>query len=187
MGPPATLEEMDCKALANIKDMTCVLEGRKIHILFNEIESGSQVFRWSISNIQNAASTKPSTLIDVHVLDSEDFVISSPSAPPVITNSVPADLEVYSIKQSTLENSALATYTLSFTPINPMSATGSVQITYPSKITMVDGSATPCKVNTEFGEFTDKCTVSEVTRLITLKGVFADNVGYKGPITITVD
>ena len=30
MSPPATLEEMDCKALANIKDMTCVLEGRKI-------------------------------------------------------------------------------------------------------------------------------------------------------------
>lgn len=123
----------------------------------------------------------------MHVLDSEDYVVSSPASSPEITNSVPADLEIYSIKQSTLENSALATYTISFTPINPMSATGSIQITYPSKVTMVEGSSTPCKVITEFGEYTDKCTVSAVTRLITAKGVFADNVGYKGPITITLD
>jgi len=123
----------------------------------------------------------------VHVVDTENFVVSSPATPPVVTNSVPANLDIYSITQSTLENSALATYTLSFTPVNPMPATGSVQVTYPSKLNMVQGSATPCKVITEFGEFTDKCTVSEVTRLITLKGVFAENSGYKGPITITVD
>ena len=35
MGPPATVEEMDCQALANIIDMTCTLEGRKIQIEFN--------------------------------------------------------------------------------------------------------------------------------------------------------
>lgn len=52
---------------------------------------------------------------------------------------------------------------------------------------MVDGAATPCKVTTDFGEFTDKCTVSAETRLITISNIFGSNVGYKGPITITVD
>jgi hypothetical protein len=51
---------------------------------------------------------------------------------------------------------------------------------------MVDGSATVCTVKTAFGDFTD-CTVSDTSRQITVRNVFANNVGYKDEITIIVE
>lgn len=97
MGPPADIEAMKCTKLENIIDMTCTLDGRIIEIIFNEHEKNTDVFRWSLSNIQNAASTKPS-IMNVYVLDSEGFIVSARPTPPTIINDTPATLEVYSIE-----------------------------------------------------------------------------------------
>ena len=77
-------------------------------------------------------------LQDVNVLDVEGWIVSQylPGA-ATITNREPAILADYSLAQSTLEHSELATYTIEFKPINPLPATGSVEIAYPSQVTMV--------------------------------------------------
>lgn len=68
------------------------------------------------------------------MIDSEGYVVSSYLDNPSVTNRVPHPILVddVSLDQSTLEHSEIATYSITFTPINPMSATGSIQITYPS-------------------------------------------------------
>ena len=68
------------------------------------------------------------------MIDSEGYVVSRYSDDPSVTNRIPHPIviENVSLDQTTLEHGELATYSITFTPINPMSATGSIQITYPS-------------------------------------------------------
>lgn len=165
--------------------MTCVLTGQKIEIIFEEFTSATNVFNWQLSGITNAPSTKPSVFNDIAVRDSEDFIVSSFTQEPSISNREPRLIQDFGITQTTTDHSKEATYTIEFTPLNPLPATGSVQIVYPSQVSMVNKDATVCKIVTDFGE--SPCSVQDSSRLITATGAFASNPGYLGKISIIVE
>lgn len=68
------------------------------------------------------------------------------------------------------------TYTVYFTPVNPMPASGSIQIGWPKQVTVT--SRFNCKVRTN-RLFTDQshCSVNRESRTITITGVFEEVKG----------
>jgi len=76
----------------------------------------------------------------VHFRDSADFIISSYLEESTITNKEPANLLIYSIEQGTLEAESVTDYHIKFTPHNAIPTTGSIQMTYPQQITLIDGA-----------------------------------------------
>jgi len=66
-----------------------------------------------------------------------------------------------------------STYTIDFTPKNPMPITGSIQVTWPDQISVTNEFV--CKVRTN-RLFTDQqnCTVDKASRIITITGVFVE-------------
>lgn len=57
--------------------------------------------------------------------------MSSYTDETIITNNEPALLQSYSIEQGSLKADEVNLYTLKFTPVNAIPATGSIQMTYP--------------------------------------------------------
>jgi hypothetical protein len=50
----------------------------------------------------------------------------------VVTNTIPANIQVYNLFQDSLQNSAVNNYTISFNPVNALPATGSIKLIYPA-------------------------------------------------------
>lgn len=186
MGAPSNSAAMKCESVSNIIKMDCTVVGKTMTFVLNDITRATDAFRWTVSGIRNAPSTKPSPFSSVNFLDSQGYVVSSVASDTTVTNREPAELTSFSINQDVLTHSAPAKFTIVFTPINPMPATGSVQVTYPSQVTMIDGANTACTVTTTSGTFPTNCKVTPASLQITVTGIFASNPGYKGPITITV-
>lgn len=69
-----------------------------------------------------------------------------------------------------------------------MPESGSIQITYPSQVEMTNKAATKCHAETTFGKFENgECKVDNTARLITVKGIFAGQGGYKDEIKIVIE
>jgi len=68
-----------------------------------------------------------------------------------------------------------STYTVDFTPKNPMPTTGSIALTWPKQVGLVEGEFT-CKVRTNrlFIMHKTNCVVDKASRLITITGVFTE-------------
>ncbi len=187
MGAPAAVSDMDCKPLANVKEMECFVIGNKIQFRFAKFENAANAFRWTIQNVRNAGSTKPTLLQEVHTIDAEGYIITAPVEPPLVTNREPAKMTKASLEQSNREHSQPATYTLTFTPVNPMPATGAIVVTYPPQLQLKDKASTKCTVQTSFGSYSSNCKVDLTTRGILITNVFTKNAGYLEPITVILD
>jgi hypothetical protein len=67
--------------------MSCEVEARKITITLLNFEQSSGAFSWTLDQIKNPGSTKPSTPFgEVHFLDTDGFIVSSNSGKEQITN-----------------------------------------------------------------------------------------------------
>lgn len=104
-----------------------------------------------------------------------------------MTNNEPADLQVYTIEQDSLKANEITSYTISFTPVNPIPATGSIQMTYPQQISLTEGAATVCTVTTTVQTYTSNCVVDDNAQTITIKDVFVGSTAYSDLITITLE
>lgn len=111
-------------------------------------------------------------------MDKDGFVVSETLEPATITNQEPSNLMVYDILQGTKEADQPTEYTIFFTPHNGIPSTGSIQMTYPQQISLVDGAATKCTVTTSTGVFANNCVVNPNSQTITITEVFKDVVGY---------
>lgn len=135
MGAPADAATLACQPTQNLVKMKCSVTGQVIKIVFSEFTQPSGAFSWTISGIKNPGSTKPTEYFsDVHFLDTDEFIVSSLSEftqSHTVTNKEPAFLSVYSIEQGSLVSDAVTVYKINFTPVNPLPATGSIQMTYP--------------------------------------------------------
>lgn len=72
----------------------------------------------------------------------------NPGATEGITNSKAAPLVTYTATQVPIEPNADSTLTISFEPVNALPETGSIEISYPQKLTFNDGDNTVCYVYT---------------------------------------
>ena len=77
----------------------------------------------------------------------------------------------------------LNNYTITFTPINALPATGSIVLKYPSQINLADGVNTKCFVTTN-KLFSNNCVIDPVARTVVITGVFASAAPYSSAITI---
>lgn len=179
IGAPADVATMNCTVRSNIIKMTCEVDGQKITLNLEEFEQPTGAFSWSLSGIKNPGSTRPSTPFkDVSFVDKDGFVVSSYPQDATITNQEPADLHKYNIAQGALTADTLTEYTISFTPQNAIPPKGSIQMTYPQQISLVDGAATKCTVTTTEGVFANNCVVNPNSQTITITDVFKDITGY---------
>lgn len=99
-----------------------------------------------MTGVKNPPSTKTSSVFSsVQFIDSNGYVISAlANSQTTVSNKFPAQLTEYSIQQGSLETNQQTTYAISFTTVNPLPTTGSIQLAYPQQISMVDGSNTKC-------------------------------------------
>lgn len=79
-----------------------------------------------------------------------------------------------------------STYTVEFTPKNPMPQTGSIALTWPKQVGLVEGEFT-CKVRTNrlFVMNKTNCVVDKTSRLIIITGVFVEILnGWANQISV---
>lgn len=190
LAPPADSAAMACAGVTNINVMVCEIAGRDVIITFADVvaQSTGATYSWRIANVGNPYSTEPSSsFTGIKVISANGFDISVyPDQTRGITNKFPAQIQVYSFDLITEEPEAITEYTLTFTPINGLPQSGSIQITYPEQIVMTDGDATQCRVKT-FQTFSTGCTVDSTNRIITIVGVFpTDGSFYSDKIVLTL-
>lgn len=134
---------MNCEGLTNVVDVTCEVVGQTIITTFDSFESSNGVFSWSVSGIRNPPSTRSSQgFQNIIFTDSDGYTISTleePDASPV-TNKYPAMLVDYRIEQDSVVSDEVTEYRIIFQPVNALPTTGSIQLTYPSQITLTQGS-----------------------------------------------
>jgi hypothetical protein len=119
--------QIKCVPLSNVVDMSCVASGKKVTMTLRNFTQPSGAFSWSLQNIQNPGSTKPSSsFTDVSFIDQSGYTISTYTNSTSITNKQPANLLVYSINQTSLVPRAIANYSITFTPTNMLPTTGSI-------------------------------------------------------------
>ena len=121
-------------------NFVCGISGNDVQITINGLDPGSaQSLNWKMTNIGNPGSVAPSdgfTAILIHSQDDylvADFKAGSTGA---VTNTVPANLDglLMNLFQDSKQASAQNNYTITFTPVNPLPATGSIKLVYPEQI-----------------------------------------------------
>jgi hypothetical protein len=78
--------------------------------------------------------------------DKDGYTISKLREPLRVTNKFPAQITIYDLLQSNRKPQELSSYDLIFTPVNALPENGSIQITYPTQISMTKGAQTRCVV-----------------------------------------
>ena len=170
-------------------DFVCGISGNDIQITINGLDPGSsQSLNWKMTNIGNPGSVAPSdgfTAIIIH--SPEDYIVADfkTGSTGAVTNTDPANLDglLMNLFQDSKQASAQNNYTITFTPVNPLPATGSIMLVYPEQIELFDGVDTKCFVTTN-RLFPDSCQVDPTTRTIIISGVFATSAPYSSEITI---
>ena len=123
------------------------------------------------------------------LLDNAGFKISDfKGEEQTVTNKFPAQLKVYNIQQESRVPLAITSYTITFEPVNQLPQSGSIQVTYPSQISLTEGASTACTVQTKSQASKSACKIDAKASTITIQGLFANEAApYSGPITITLD
>jgi len=171
----------------NDKDrIVCGISGNDIQITLLKLETENKL-QWSMTQIKNPGSVQPSGSFKNIMFESESnyLVQKYQSTEPVavVTNTIPANIQVYNLFQDSLQNSAVNNYTISFNPVNALPATGSIKLIYPAQISLPDGAATKCFVTTN-RLFSSNCKIDVATRTITITKVFETAAPYSSEITI---
>jgi hypothetical protein len=99
---------------------------------------------------------------------------------PPVTNKYTAQIEEFNLLQDNTRVAEITTYTIEFWPINPMPATGSIQVQWPSTINLIP-DVFSCKIRTN-RLFTDSdmCQVDLEARIVTIIDVFSEIQGGWG-------
>jgi hypothetical protein len=141
----------------------CGISGNDIQIEFKEMAARQpadpndprnydMTLEWSMSNIGNPASVKPSQgFQNMRILTADNYLVSQvqdPAGAAPITNVAAATIQSPTLFQDSLQADVKNNYTITFTPINPLPAEGSIKLEYPKQITLADGDATKCFVTT---------------------------------------
>ena len=96
-----------------------------------------------------------------------------------VTNKFPALIQTFALSQGSTGMGYSTTYTITFTPYNSISSSGSLKLTWPSIVTMYSNVSSTI---TTGSSFTTAHTVSTTTREIIYKNIFPSN--YVGKVTI---
>jgi hypothetical protein len=140
-----------------------------------------------MSNIGNPGSVAPSEgFKGLKILTPNNYLISEfkdPAGASPITNDIAALIVDASLFQDSLQALAENNYTITFSPINALPATGSMKLVYPEQIKMKDGTATKCFVTTN-KLFSENCEFDIDNRVIMIKNVFTLAAPYSSEITI---
>jgi hypothetical protein len=169
IGAPATAQILNCQPRSNLINMTCSVVGQVITIRFLNFTQASGAFSWTVSGIKNPGSTKPTEkFTNVNFLDKDGFIVSAWTSTTSVTNKEPSNLLIYSIEQASVKADEVTTYKINFTPVNPLPSTGSIQMTYPQQISLVNKNNTLCNVSTVTTSFTTACKIDSESRTITI-------------------
>jgi len=105
-----------------------------------------------MSNIGNPGSVAPSEgFKSLVILTPNNYLISEfkdPAGAQPIVNTIPAEIIDASLFQDSLQANIENNFTITFSPINALPATGSIKLVYPAQISLKDGVDTKCFVTT---------------------------------------
>jgi hypothetical protein len=185
MAPPSA-DAMDCQPVTaedgQRLELTCTVDGDHVEIIFDEFEGLANSFTFELHQITNAPSTKPNQFTLVELQDAEGYTVSGFPVLPTTVNRYPRWIQTFDMDQDVKDHSEPATYTITFTPVNPIPAAGSIQIASPNQVTLQSGVST-CEVEIDGVVLGNSgCVIDTDTRLITIKGIFTN--GFDKPIKI---
>jgi len=155
---------------------------------FEKVSGNTGTFSWTVDNMKNPPSTIPSgSFSGIVVTDSNRLyhIAKYDKQTSGVTNKLPANILLHDIRQDLKEPEARTQYRLLFTPTNEMPNDGSIQVTWPTQITL--DSTSSCSVMT-FNNFNSGtyCVINTASNTILIEGVFSGQEGFRKEITITI-
>lgn len=141
-------EKLTCIEILNLIEPKCIISDEGvITVRFTDFENADGAFSWQITDLRNPSSTQPSSpFVDVRFIDQDGFTISDSLEVVRVTNKFPAQITDFDLIQSSLKPDTVSSYEIVFMPVNSLPADGSIQITYPTQITLTKGARTKCIV-----------------------------------------
>jgi len=185
---PPKSEDLNCKGKEGFTEITCTISGNHMVVVFKELARPYGTFAWSADNIRNPISTKPSSSFSNILIQNEDNYsvakYSKPTAP--ITNELFAQIQKYKLTQDDINVSKVTSYTLDFTPVNPIPRTGSMQISWPRQVQVTSDFGCQVRTNRLFSNKEKPiCNVNQESRTITITDVFAEvRYGFSWQVSI---
>lgn len=113
----------------------CTSTSIKITRGFQNSNFAPGTLKFSIGNIQNPISTKPTSSFNVRTQTSDGLDIDILDSGITLTVTTPHSFTAISVSSSSLVVGAMSDYTFSITPYNPITSGGFITITPPSDIT----------------------------------------------------
>lgn len=143
-----------------------------------------------MTNIRNPNSLKESSkFANTEILTPSNYRVSFSAESKGVINTKPAIIEKPTLFQDSLIHSRANNYTITFKPINPLPADGSIKLVLPDHIGLKDGAATKCFVTTN-KLFNTACTFEKLDpadtqfRVVRITDVFTNAAPYFDDITI---
>ena len=136
---------------------------------------------WTMTNIRNPKSFRPTeSFANIYFVSSNGYLVSqlkSSTSVASVTNTIPAQIKTYNLYQESFLSLENKTYTIVFTPVTSLSSTGSIKLTYPPQISMLEGVATKCIITTN-QVLAANCLTDVSSRTIIIKNAFAQTQSY---------
>ena len=117
----------------------------------NKVEEVGR-FEWTVEDIRNPESTKPSsTFVDITLYNDKGVPVASYTKHTrSILNVYSSYIQKFNLEQTVLEYNALSKFTISFLPNSAIPKEGTIQITWPQQIELTNDFACSIRTNRFF-------------------------------------